>query len=75
MDIPMDDAALESLRTFFASTPLPDKVELYPGTTIVDMPLFVRSHLSVAALSNRIIVRKAAFDRPVRLREVLEGKY
>ena len=67
----LDEQAVQALRTFFDQTPLPERVALDAGTTVIDVPLFLKTQFSVLESGNSQAVRRPAFERLIRLREVL----
>jgi len=70
----LDEQAVHALQTFFNTAPLPDRVALDAGTTVIDVPLFLKTQFNVLQSTNSQAVRRPAFDRLVRLRAVLTGK-
>ena len=66
---PWDIAELEN---FFKNTPLPSApVKLNPWTTIIDISLFIDSHLQVVKTYNGIPNYKPYFNRLVELKRIL----
>lgn len=68
----MDDSTIAELKAFFAGILLPDKIEIYPGTTIVDIPLFLKTQFTTVE-NGSSVVQRPAFERLVRLRELLSN--
>jgi len=68
----MDDSTIAELKVFFAGILLPDKIEIYPGTSIVDIPLFLKTQFTIVE-NGSPVVQRPAFERLVRLRELLSN--
>lgn len=68
----MDDSTLDVLKEFFVQVTLPDHIELYPGTRITDIPLFLKTQFNIVE-NGSAVVKRPAFERLLKLRELLAG--
>lgn len=63
---------IKELENFFKNTTLPSPpVKLNPWTTIIDIPLFITSHLSIVKENNGIHNYKPYFNRLLELKNYL----
>lgn len=66
---------IEELEAWFKNAKLPEgPIQLYPGTTILGIPLFLESHFATIKKSPGSKNSQPSFDRLVALKELLEKK-
>lgn len=62
---------LEELEDFFISIQLPKTIQLCPGVTVIDVPLFINSHLTILKGNRDRLVYDVFKVRLIRLKELL----
>jgi len=72
--MPLNDNTLQALKDFFSKVPLPKHIDLLPGTKITDVPLFLKTQLNLVEHGS-LVSKRPAFDRLVRLRQLLEADH
>jgi hypothetical protein len=65
------DQQIEELDNFFNATKFPDSIQLDKCSVIVDVPLFVKSHLSILKGQNGNQRYKPYLDRLIQLMTIL----
>jgi hypothetical protein len=70
METPIDQQ-LSELRAFFDKTTLPKTILLAPGSTINDVPSFIKTQFNIIESNTVLAIRRPPFDRLVRLKELL----
>jgi len=70
METPIDDTSLQELKDFFAQINLPQQVDLYTGTRIMDISKFLKTQFNIVE-NGSIVVRRPAFERLIKLRDLL----
>ena len=66
---------IEELEEYFNNATLPESVSLHKSITIVDVPLFVKGHLSVLkqyGLKNPTF--SAFYDHLIQLKNIIDNK-
>jgi len=72
METALNDSTLQALKDYFTKASLPEKIELCPGTNITDIPLFLKTQFNIVEHGSPV-TKRPAFDRLVKLRELLES--
>jgi hypothetical protein len=67
----MDEKQLTELRLFFEKVTLPKSIQLDAGTTIIDIPKFIDSHMNVLRSGNKAMTEIFS-QRLLRLKASLE---
>lgn len=66
---------VEELEVWFRNAKLPEgPIQLYPGTTIFDISLFLESHFNTLKKNPGSRNSKPSYDRLIALKELLEKK-
>ena len=69
----VDKNELNELETFFEGRKdLPERIQLDPGTTIIDLPKFIESQISIVKSGYSLTVQRPALDRLLQLKKLLE---
>lgn len=69
----IDKKELNELETFFANRKdLPERIKLDPGTTIIDLPKFIESQISIVKNGYSPTVQRPALDRLLQVQKLLE---
>jgi hypothetical protein len=66
---------IEELEEYFKNAMLPETVKLHKAVTIVDVPLFIKGHLSVLkqyGIKNQNF--SSFYDQLLHLKEILDNK-
>jgi hypothetical protein len=73
MDALINNEELKILKAFFDGIKrLPDTIELDAGTKIIDLSLFIESHLSILQTGNSMATQRPVLDRILQLKKILE---
>lgn len=64
---------VEELEIWYKNVKLPEgPIQLYPGTTIVGLPLFLESHFNTLKKNPGSRNSKPSYDRLIDLKKILE---
>lgn len=64
---------IEELTAFFKNAEIPATVSLEKGSTIIDVPLFIQSHLGVLLANPGKPIMDVFYLRLLRVKELIEG--
>lgn len=68
------DKEIQEMEEFFRTVKLPDRIELTPGSVIIDVPSFVSSHLAIMKQKKGVGLFEPFYDRLVLAKEKLSAQ-
>lgn len=57
------DKDIQDMEDFFSTAALPQSIELSKGSTIIDLPAFVFSHMAIIKLRKGVSLFEVFYDR------------
>lgn len=63
---------VSDLEDYFSGINLPQKLELYPGTILNDVPHCVATHLNVLKIYGNVRPYECFYDRLMKIKEMVE---
>jgi hypothetical protein len=71
--MPFTEKQIEELANYFAKAKLPSSIQLDQGSTIMNVPAFIQSHLNVLRSNTDKPIYEVFYNRLIRLKELISG--